>query len=473
MYKTKLVEVFYGLGRSERNQLLKFSQSPYHNTRQDIILLFEYLHKSNKRQPKCLDKKLVYKHVYPQKGYHEKTMYYLISFAYQLVESFFVQQQLKEKPIEQLFLLAQSYEQRAIPKQSTQSLKRIETSLEKAKLLDSKYLKAKFRLEDLRYIDLQHQQKHRNSPINLQEATNALDISFTAQKLKQACLIVSHQAVYKSKYETGLLASLIAFLEENPSYLDYPAIALYYYYYQARTQKTADQDFYFQQFRTKLVQHTLDFPHQEMHDLYLLAINYGIKAYNTGQENYLEQVFELYQEALRQDILIQNGLLSNFAFKNIVGIALKLDQVDWTAAFIEKYKEKLPAEHQAVYLNYGLSKLYFHKKNYAEVLDLLQEVDYKDLFLNISAKVMQLKIYYEQGEFDALDSFLDSFKIFLRRKKVMSYHKDNYLNTIHFTQKLLLVNPFDKTAIAQLQKQIINTSPLSERAWLLEQLETI
>ncbi|MCP4438685.1 MAG: hypothetical protein GY810_07045 [Aureispira sp.] len=221
------------------------------------------------------------------------------------------------------------------------------------------------------------------------------------------------------------------------------------------------------------IKHTLDFPHQEMHDLYLLAINYGIKAYNTGQENYLEQVFELYQQALQQNILIQNGLLSTFSFKNIVGIALKLNQVDWTAQFIEKYKIKLPTKHQVVYLNYGLSKLHFHKKNYAEALELLQEVDYKDLFLNISAKVMQLKIYYEQGAYDALDSFLDSFKVFLHRKKVMSYHKDNYLNTIRFTQKLLLVNPFDKKEIAQLQKQIIDSSPLGEKAWLLEQVEKL
>ncbi|MCP4438270.1 MAG: hypothetical protein GY810_04935 [Aureispira sp.] len=254
MYKTKLVEVFYGLGRAERNQLLKFSQSPYHNTRQDVVLLFQYLQKSSKKQPSYLDKEVIYKCIYPQKGYQEKKMYYLISFAYQLIESFFVQQELKKQTTRQLFFLAQSYEQRGMPKQSTQSLKKIETALEKSKLLDSKYLDAKFRLEDLRYIYLQHQQKHRNSPINLQEATNALDISFIAQKLKQACLILSHQAVYKSKYQTGLLSTLIYFLEENPSYLEYPAIALYYYYHQARTKEATQQDFYFQQFREKLTE---------------------------------------------------------------------------------------------------------------------------------------------------------------------------------------------------------------------------
>ena len=80
---------------------------------------------------------------------------------------------------------------------------------------------------------------------------------------------------------------------------------------------------------------------------------------------------------------------------------------------------------------------------------------------------MLLRIYYDLGESDALDSLLDSFSIFLRRRRDIGYLRQNYLNLIRFTKKLLQIPKEDKVARAKLRVEIEGAKALAEREWLL------
>ena len=91
--------------------------------------------------------------------------------------------------------------------------------------------------------------------------------------------------------------------------------------------------------------------------------------------------------------------------------------------------------------------------------------------MNLHAKTMLVKMYYELDEGNALDSLLGSMRTYLQRKKVLSYHKTNYKNIISLTKKMLRVNPFEREQKEKLKTEIEATSPLTERRWLLEQLE--
>ena len=74
-----------------------------------------------------------------------------------------------------------------------------------------------------------------------------------------------------------------------------------------------------------------------------------------------------------------------------------------------------------------------HHSGLSMALKLLQKAEFGDLLLNLAARSLQLKIYYELQELDLLDSHLQAFRTFLRRKKELGYHRDNYLNTVRFT----------------------------------------
>jgi hypothetical protein len=79
-------------------------------------------------------------------------------------------------------------------------------------------------------------------------------------------------------------------------------------------------------------------------------------------------------------------------------------------------------------------------------------------------------MYVELGEWDALESLLQSFAAYLRRQKNLGYHRTTNENLIFFTKKLLEINRTAPQAAATLRAEIEATPDVAERAWLLAQV---
>ncbi|HNL40530.1 MAG TPA: hypothetical protein PKH43_15370, partial [Saprospiraceae bacterium] len=170
-------------------------------------------------------------------------------------------------------------------------------------------------------------------------------------------------------------------------------------------------------------------------------------------------------------ILLENGLLSRFAFKNIVALGLRLEHFDWVGQFIEQYAPLLEEKYRNPNRLYNLARLHYARKQYQMAMPLLARVDESDLMLNLDSRVMLLKMYYETGEWDALDALIASFRIFLlRKKKSLGYHQAHYLNIIRFVQKLTRLRHNDRQAVAALRQTVQQQPALIEREWLLEML---
>lgn len=211
-------------------------------------------------------------------------------------------------------------------------------------------------------------------------------------------------------------------------------------------------------------------PEEELRSLHFLAINFCIQRFNRGEEHYLGEVFGLYQNGLQQGILLINDQLSRFAFANIAGIAIRLGEFAWTEDFIKQFAPKIERQHRRNYQDFILAKLHFARRNLDQAQTLLQNVEYEDVFLNLDAKVLLLKIYFENNEMEVLDSFISSFQRFLQRKKGLGYHRENYLNTLQFTRRLISLNPYDKKEKEALKMEIEGTKALGEKEWFLGQL---
>ncbi len=115
--------------------------------------------------------------------------------------------------------------------------------------------------------------------------------------------------------------------------------------------------------------------------------------------------------------------------------------------------------------------MYFEKGDYNQAQQLLTQFEYDDMLLNIIAKTMLLKIYYEQDELDAFESLLESMRIYLQRKEALDpTRKAAYKNMISLMKKLMHLNPYSKVQKEKLQELVTAANPLMERDWLLRQL---
>ena len=309
----------------------------------------------------------------------------------------------------------------------------------------------------------------RDTPLNLQEVSDANDIAYLTNKLKLSCIMYSHQAVFKTEYQMPLLEEVLKNIEANPDYLNIPAIAIYYYSYKAIAEKKKEK--YFDLLKKQIEQYSALFPADEIRVIYLLAINYCIGQINAGKPEYYKVSFEFFDLGIRKNIFLEGGIVSRFTFSNAIIAALNLGKYNWADEFITTYSPYLDKKHKENYVRFYRARLFFERKQYDKAMPLFAQYESDDILMNLLAKTMLLKMYYELNEFSALDSLLDSMRTYIQRKKVMGYHKSVFKNLLRYSRKLLKVMPNDADQIQKLKTEIENADPLMERKWLLEQLE--
>jgi hypothetical protein len=117
-----------------------------------------------------------------------------------------------------------------------------------------------------------------------------------------------------------------------------------------------------------------------------------------------------------------------------------------------------------------MARVYFFRKEYDKVLELLQQVEYDDVFYLLDAKLTLVKTFYELKEFESLSALLDSFKMLLRRKKIISdEYRIIYTRFILFLKKLIQAN--EKKKLLVLKDELQNARQVADISWLKEKVE--
>lgn len=465
MQNTRLIQLLTTLSAKEYRELDRFIQSPFFNQREDVVKFFQYLHECMTVHRVIPDKQQAHRFLYQDAAYDDHRVRVVMSLLLKLIEKFLVTQEFLSDDIQVKTRLLKIFRQRQLRKHFESTLREVETLQEKKPDRNADYFEHQFMIRHESYQFKVSRQ--RIGDLDLQLAIGDLDTAYLSRKLRQVCLALSHQAVYKTEYSLGLVDELLHYIAAK-KLLDIPAISIYYHAYHAII--NPDHAEAFAIFKQTLLANAPFFPPEEQRDLFLLAVNFCMRSYNEGNPAYLKDLFVLYQEGLEQGYLLSNGQLSRFTFRNIVTLGLILREYHWVEQFINDYQLYLPIDYRSSMHSFCLARLEYSRQNFDIALQLLQHSNYKDLLLNLSAKTVMLKIFYEMDEFDLLDSHLQAMHIFLRRKKIMAYHQENYQNLLRFTKKLLELKPYDEAARIEMRKQIQEIRAVAERAWLLERL---
>jgi hypothetical protein len=461
----------------ERKHMSQWLDSPFFNRKTGLVTLWQYIQH-------CIEKKVtptaetalqqvsatqvLYKRS-PQRQQasdREQALRLLMSELLEHLEHFLVYKAYFAEKSGYFVQLASQYRQRKLEKSFQQTLKAGLKSLEKQPFRHAEYLSTKtaFSYEEYQFSST----RTRTEPLNLQTLIDDTDAAYLAQKLRLTCFALSHQAVFKTDYDLGLLEPLLHYVVQKPALLLFPAIGLYYRCYWLLTRP--DDDGPFTDFKRDLLDNMTSLPVEEQRNLHLFAINFCVRRINRSETAYYREVLELYQSALQANLLIENGVLSQFAFNNIVAIALKTDELDWAEQVVNQYHPFLEKKYRDQAFHLNMARIAYARRQHNEALMHLQQADYRDLINNLTAKTLQLKIYYETDEWDALEAHLQSMKTYLSRQRAIGYHKTNYQNIIRFTQKLLRCNLHDRQERALLREAIRQEAILTEKTWLLEQL---
>ncbi len=462
-----LTELLYALSPLERREARRWLQSPAHNLREDLPRLYEALLPEVAHSPAEPDRQKVWERVFPGSPYNDQEYRLRCSYLLGVLEDWLIWQHRQTQAIDGGAVLLAAYRERGLERHFRRRLPREEERLEQSPLRSPEYHLTQYLLERERY--LQDSKGERRSPKNLQEQDDALTSALLGMKLRQACLALAHERVSDARYR-------LAFVEEAlhwaqiPPYCDVPAVAVYRDAYLSLSRP--DDDPAFRRYRESIARHVHHFLPEDTRDLLLLALNTCIRNINQGRELYLREALELYRLGLESNLLTEQNYLTPYTYNNIAGIALRLAEYDWAEDFVNHYRNQLAPEHQAPLYALNAARLAYARKQYKAALRFLQSADYRDFFHQMTARILQLKIYFETGETDLLAAHLKNTRALLRRRRA-GYHEHNYQNIMRLTEKLLRLQPYDTQAREALRRRMETTEPLTEREWLLAQLAVV
>ena len=290
-------------------------------------------------------------------------------------------------------------------------------------------------------------------------------MAYLTHRLRLICLELAQKNVYQAGEDNSANLSIIR-LAERADWAEAPGIILYLA--ASRMLAYPEQRRYYEAFMQCLPAHQQHFNEIEMREFYMFAINHGIRQTNNGQQHMEEEVLRLYRQALGAGYLFENGVLSRFTYHNIVAAALRCGELEWAAEFIPNYNTYLEQAYRDSALSFNQARLDYACNRYDSVLTLLQKANYRDPLLNLAAKTLLLKTYFVLQEYDLLHSHLDAMRNYIHRKKVIGYHRTNFLNIIRYTERIIALPDLDSRE--QLREQIAGESVLTEKEWLLEHL---
>lgn len=474
MLSKKLISLLQTFSKQDLNQFRKFIHSPYYNENQELIQLFQLINDQlnnsfSKLANISLEKRIIWKKIFGKINYQDTKMRRLSSDLNKLAEQFLILKKLEKEPLKKQIILLQTTNAPPLAKHFTNTLNLTQKAQKKLGFQNASFHYNAYLIEKEQHINAERTEVKTYRMKHLEQADYHLDCYYMIQKLKHYCDVLGYANFREIHAHIQLPPSFLEYIYQSDYIKD---VGVYTYYLIAQMFLYPENESYFQQLKKTLKNKGNLFPKTELNTLYIHLKNYCIhKKINIGQSSFFLELFDIFKTLLEQEIIIENGIILPQPYKNIITVGLHVQAFEWVENFIQTYTQKLPPENQENALNYNLAKVYFHQKQYEKVIDQLREVEYKSLIYALGGKLMLLKTYYELKEDRALESLIDSFRIYLRRNKLISKDvQQQYLNVLRFVKKMANVAPYDKEAIEKIRLQIDNCKALADKKWIVEKI---
>jgi hypothetical protein len=470
----KLVSLLQTFSKVELNRLRKLVVSPYFNEDEDVIRLFDYCSALLKKAPDQLErasKVNVWNKLFPNRSFDDAHLRRTASALIQLAIRFKSLELHAKSPLEEALFEQKALETAGLDKH----LAGVERQINKA-IEETIAKNADFYLFSFQYHWNIFNRSYRVVAVTdymakLLPADEALEYFYITQKLKMYVAWLSYRQFRSTHQELPLPPGFWEQVQSN-KLSSIPMVTIYQLVIRILTEPSKEDLF------VELL-HQLDVVADKLapddyRECCYIAQNYCALKINQGKSEYYLKAFEIFKNMANHGVLIEDGQLPEGVYKNIITTGLRAGALEWVETFIQNYSQYLPPAIRDNAKAYNLANLFSHQKKYQKALEVLRGVEYSDVTYTLGAKTILLRIYYEQGEYIALDSLIDSFRIYLRRNKMISKNlQKEYNNFLNLVKKLTTIRAKDKKALEELKEKVLATSYNTPKKWLIDKLEEL
>lgn len=479
MKKSKLCQLLDKLTEEEWERCKELVSSPFFNKQENCKHLLTYLHSMYiKDKWMTLNKETTMDYLLPN---HPKPYPYLrviMSQLTQLVEQFFIQQELEKRKLYQESFLRNRYIEKGLFTyfdQAEKKSKRREEDLATKKILrkgKDYYLDQYFIAVD-NFKCLHIRQARNISTHSTTNVLHALDEFYLVNRLHLMNSNLSIQRTMKVS-EPLTFSKQIEEIASTKHFKNNQLLQSYLFVYKLFFQPNDNQ--WLIRIQEQVENQSLNIPRAELNEFYTILINHYIRKSSQGESHY-PKVLNLYKLMAQYDFLSIGEYITEARFKNVVTLGCLFQEFDWTHNFIESYRERLPPQTRESVYHFNMGAMYFFQKKYPNAQMHLSQVEAFDIFYARDVRSLRLRIYYETGEFFAIEQAAPSFKDFIRKQKRFSTaFKQSYLRFISVLVKLAKYaqkyRPKEKYREQLLQR--VNKYPsIYHKKWLIEKIQDL
>ncbi len=478
MIKSKLIQYLSLFTTADLRNFRAFVHSPYFNKHQKTKELIDYIMKVNNFESGQLGMSKVFKKIFPLQAYEEQKLRTVMSYLVQLIYRYYAQQAYEQnQETHKIMLLEKALQEGQIKMFKQHSLQLEKSLLQKDKRDSNTFLQvSKFqRLQD--NFDINY--GHRSSGIFLDKALSNFDSYYLCEKLRMTCEMLARKQVTGQEYSFPLLPEIINYIEIKKEHFE--MVSEVWIYYLIFKMMSSGGDLFYFELKKRLERDTSFFKHQDGRDFYTHALNYCIHKLNFGELSFKKETFELYQQMLKFGLLHVDNVLPQWDYTNIVKLGCDLQESKWTKNFIYEQKIFLNKSERENTFTYNLAAYHYAQKEYTKALELLNKVEFTEVYNNLLTRILMLKIYFETKDWSALEYFLDAFRLYLlRSKKLEEARRGSVLKLIRYTRSLFRLKEkqsvFSKEIFAKkldkLKMKINTDDKVLNKKWLLDVIDS-
>ncbi|MEP7171532.1 MAG: hypothetical protein ABI855_19330 [Bacteroidota bacterium] len=297
-----------------------------------------------------------------------------------------------------------------------------------------------------------------------------LEIFYLAKKLQLFCEVINLKNILTGEYELHLMDEIKKLSVKEP-FSEIPVVQIYYYILLTLTEPEKEK--HLEYLEKLLIENAALFPASELMDMYQYVKNYCVKKINQGNTEYIRRLFEIYKIMLANKPLMNHDYLSQFEFKNMVSISLRLKENAWCKTFISKYINYLKPEERKNAFTYNSAYLNFMSGDFKNSIRKLREVEFTDVVYQVDSRVIFLKCYYELDDIETFFYHASAFRLFLlRNRNISEFQKTINRNLIKFLTKIVRAYT-SKTKLAQVKKEISREKNVADLKWLEEKVDML
>ena len=471
MIKAKVLDILKALSKDELKQFGEYISSPVINKRETVAELFNAYRKHFPEfSDKSFTKEKVFRKLYPGKAYNDEVFRNLNSQLLKHAEDFLSFLSYTSNQFSVKKHLLSELLNRNILSLFEKNLNEATDSLEKQTAHDLDYFSKSYEL--FIYKDLYNSFRNDFNKQDIQRAERDLVVSFVMKILEiqnyvlyESRLLGLDRSLYLSdKFTENLMKNLPDDIREMPQVqIHFNAFML---------EKT-DGEKYFTKLHSLVLEYGDLLEKEKLYNKYIDLIEHLKRTRSMNDTRTVSEVFTLRREIIEKGLFTEN-FMTNMFFLNMVKSGSRLKEFDWVKEFIESYNGLINEDYRHSTYQLALSTLNFEMKKFDEALSHLALVKYEDNYYNLEVRNLTSRIYYEKGETDLLNDFLNSYRIYVSKNRSLSSKDcESHTHFISVLGKMVRIKEsgksykIDELMPSERKKEFIN------KTWILEKLKDL